>query len=87
MCELAEISRSSFYAWLGRVPSAREVVDTDLLKHIIEIHTASRRTYGAPRVLGQLRHAGWRVSEKRVARLMAANGLVGRVSDSLCRRR
>lgn len=44
---------------------------------IRQIHTASRRTYGSPRVWGQLRRAGHRVSRKRVARLMAADGLIG----------
>ena len=38
---------------------------------------ASQRTYGAPRVHGQLRHRGRRVGRKRVARLMRQQGVVG----------
>jgi putative transposase len=77
MCELIEVPRSSFYAWLTRSPSAREVSDAVLIGKITEIHSRSRRTYGAPRVHGQLQLAGVRVSRKRVARLMQQGGLVG----------
>lgn len=77
MCELVEIPRSSFYAWTNRTPSARAVADTELLDQIREIHVRSRRTYGAPRVHGQLTRIGVRASRRRVARLMAVNGLVG----------
>jgi len=41
------------------------------------IHRDSRRTYGAPRVHGQLARRGYRVGCKRVARLMRTDGLVG----------
>lgn len=44
---------------------------------IVGIHRASHGTYGAPRVHGQLRDLGHRVGRKRVARLMATEGLVG----------
>ena len=77
MCQLIEVPRSSFYAWLNRKPSAREIADADLLEEITKIYRASRNTYGVPRVYGQLRRAGTRVSRGRVARLMRANGLVG----------
>lgn len=77
MCELVEVPRASFYAWANRTPSARELADAGLLETIREIHQRSRWTYGAPRVQGQLARLGTRVSRRRVARLMAANGLVG----------
>ena len=44
---------------------------------IREIHQRSRRTYGAPRIHGQLCRLGTRVGRKRVARLMAQEDLVG----------
>ena len=77
LCRLAGVSRSSFYAWRTRRPSARAVANTELAAEIREIHKNSRRTYGAPRVWGQLRRRGRRVGRHRVARLMAAEGLVG----------
>lgn len=77
MCELVELPRSSWYAWASRTPTAREIADAELLETIRDIYKRSRRTYGSPRVLGQLRRRGMNVSGKRVARLMRVNGLVG----------
>jgi len=77
LCRLAEVSRSGYYAWASRPLSAHFVDDAFLANRIHDIHRRSRSTYGAPRVHGQLARAGWRVGRKRVARLMAHNGLVG----------
>jgi putative transposase len=77
------VSSSGFYAWRTRPPSARAQADAALTTQIQTIHTASRGTYGAPRIQAELadahaRHCG----RKRVARLMRAAGLAG-----VCRRR
>jgi transposase InsO family protein len=77
LCRVAKVSRSGYYAWRSRGPSKRAVADGVLLDAIREIHQKSRGTYGAPRVRGQLRRSGHRVSRHRVARLMRAEGLVG----------
>jgi transposase InsO family protein len=81
-CELLDVSRSAFYDRLNHTPSVREISDADLTEKIKAIHEQSRRTYGAPRILDELREQGWHVGKKRVARLMVAAGLAGR-----CRRR
>lgn len=77
LCRLAEVSRSGFYAWRTRPVSPRRIADGLLLEQIATIHVDSRRTYGAPRVHGQLARRGVGVGCKRVARLMRVNGLVG----------
>ena len=77
LCRVAGVSRSGFYAWRSRPISTRAQENAVLLVAIREIHEQSRRTYGAPRVRGQLRRRGIRVSRHRVARLMARHGLVG----------
>ncbi|MEZ5175579.1 MAG: IS3 family transposase [Acidimicrobiia bacterium] len=77
LCALAGVPRSTFYEWRSREPSQRDRDDAALTVEIVDIHTASHGTYGAPRVCGQLRHRGIQVGRKRVARLMAAEGLVG----------
>lgn len=51
--------------------------DLELTAAIEASHAASDRTYGAPRILHDLRAAGHRVGQKRVARLMRVAGLVG----------
>lgn len=86
LCELVEVPRSSYYDWTSRPLSDHYVADAWLANQIYDIHVASRRTYGAPRVAGQLRHGGHCHSRKRVARLMAECGLVGAHSRRTWRR-
>ena len=57
--------------------SVRAVRDVVLTAQVEASHARSDATYGAPRVLADLREAGERVSQKRVARLMRAAGLRG----------
>ncbi|MEW6546782.1 MAG: IS3 family transposase [Bacillota bacterium] len=78
MCRVLRVSRSDYYAWRGRPPSRRERSDLELRERIIQIHRASRGTYGAPRVMAELRLVhGIRCSRKRVARLMRDAGITG----------
>jgi transposase InsO family protein len=81
-CLLLEVSRSAYYEWSKHVPSARDVSDAELGDKIVDIHTESRRTYGAPRITTKLAESGICVGQKRVARLMVRRGLIGR-----CKRR
>lgn len=77
LCELVEIPRSSFYEWRKRPLSDHDVDDAWLANTIFDIHVASRCTYGAPRVPGQLRNRGRHRGRKRVARIMGECGWVG----------
>jgi transposase InsO family protein len=77
-CELLEVSRAAYYARRANTPSARQVVDEQLIEQIRTTHEASKGRYGAPRIHAQLRRAGHRHGRKRVARLMRAAGLHGR---------
>ena len=75
------VSASGFYAWrarvTGRVVSARAQRRADLLVKITAAHRDSARSYGSPRVTAELRDHGELVTEKTVAAMMAAHGLVG----------
>ena len=77
LCRVLDVSPSGYYAWRSRGPSARAQHDTALQTHVRQIHTASRGTYGAPRIHAELAEAGIRVGRKRVARLLRAAGLRG----------
>jgi putative transposase len=77
MCRVLGVSRSGFYAWCRRGLSARAVRDVVLTAQIEASHTASDETYGAPRILADLRAAGEHVSQKRVARLLRQVGRRG----------
>ena len=76
-CRVLGVSPSGFYAWLKRAPSKRCVIDEALFERIRAIHSASRGTYGAPRIHAELLDEGWRIGRKRVARLMREAGLYG----------
>lgn len=77
MCRVLAVSPSGYYAWRQRQPCTRQVTDRCLSKRIQAIHAESRGTYGRPRIHAALADEGWHVGGKRVARLMAAQGLRG----------
>ena len=77
MADVLQVSRSGFYAWLDRPPSARAQRDAELVEAVRSSHAASDGSYGALRVHEDLKEAGFRVGKKRVARLMRQHGIVG----------
>lgn len=80
LCRRYQVSRSGFYAWLGRGGSKRLRKDRELGARIERIHRDSGERYGSPRVHEVLRREGIRCSNKRVARLMRELRLRARVS-------
>lgn len=80
MCAVLEVSRSGYYGWWGRGPSARSTANTVLLEKIRGIYTQSRQTYGAPRIHVELRERGDRCGRHRVARLMRREALVAKMT-------
>jgi len=75
MCRQLRVSRSGFYAWRDRKPSAREERDVFLTARIRAFFEASEQTYGSPRILLDLQGEGQRVGRRRVMRLMRQEGL------------
>ena len=78
MCDVLEVSRSGYYAWVHRPRASRDIDDEQLAVAITAIHQRSRGTYGSPRVHAELRADGHLVSRKRVERLMRELGLQAR---------
>ena len=71
-CELLGVSRSSiYYRPHGGLESAEDI---RTMREIDRIYT-KWPFYGSPRITLALRDLGWRVNEKRVARLMRRMGL------------
>ena len=67
-CRLLQVSRSGYYEWRDRAPSARSVANATLTAQIIVIHTMSRESYGAPRMFKELcLGRGIQCSRERVA--------------------
>lgn len=77
MCRVLRVSRSGFYAWRRRGLSDHAAADVALAARVAAIHAASDGTYGVPRVHAELAAQGIHVSRRRVARLMAEQGLAG----------
>lgn len=78
ICRVLKVSKSGYYEWLRRPPSARDLDDAYLLNTIYDIHAASRQTYGVRRVHAELT-LGRKIScsRGRVERLMVLAGLQG----------
>ncbi len=74
LCRLPGVSRSGFHAWQRRAPSDRTLIDAWLTERIRQVHTASRGSYGSPRVHAELRRQGIRVGRKRVERRAGEDG-------------
>jgi transposase InsO family protein len=72
MCRVLSVSKAGYYAWRARPRSAREIATTELLRVMRDVHVASDRTYGSPRMHRELAAQGYACSENRVARLMRA---------------
>lgn len=77
ICRVAELNRSSYYAWLKRPVPVREKVNSQLVERLKSLHSESRGTYGAPRLTVQLKTEGHSCSQKRVANLMRKAGIYG----------
>jgi len=76
MCRVLNVSRSGYYAWLKRLKSMREQINTRLVVHMKAIHSKKYyRYYGSPRMCKELQERGLMCSENRVARLMRQTGI------------
>lgn len=73
MCELAGVSRASFYrSWEEQEPRAAEMAVRDAIQQAAIAH----RYYGYRRIAAQLQQQGFMVSAKKVRRLMREDNLV-----------
>jgi putative transposase len=70
ICGVLKVSRSGFYAWLRREPSARQRRRELLIQKIKTTHQENRGLYGSPRVHRALLIDGQTVSRNTVAKLM-----------------
>ncbi|MBU8827776.1 IS3 family transposase, partial [Mycolicibacterium goodii] len=81
LCEVVEIARSSFYAWLAAADGrlTRAAADEALAGRIRAVHEGDN-IYGAPRITAELNDGVpevERVNHKRVARVMRGAGIAG----------
>ncbi len=72
---MLSIGRSSYYAWLSRKPSQRQLENEMLDNKIIDIFNTNSGRYGCPRIKAELHGQGETCSKNRVARRMCHLGL------------
>jgi transposase InsO family protein len=75
MARILEVSRSGFYAWLERPPSARALEDERLKVAISAAHVKTRESYGAARLQAELQSEGFAAGRDRIARLRRDLGI------------
>jgi len=78
LCQVLNVSRSGYYRWCRQPTSARRRRDSELAAQIAAAHRKGRGSYGAPRIVRELRDQGTRISQRRCARLMRELGLKGK---------
>ena len=78
LCEVLGVSRSGYYRWRGQPVGIRKRQDLRLAEQIAAAHHRGRGTYGAPRIVRELREQGTPISQRRCARLMRELGLKGK---------
>jgi putative transposase len=77
LCQILEVAASGYYRWRAKPRGRRQQQDELLTVQIVAAHRRSRQTYGAPRMVEELRDSEVRISRRRCARLMRACGLRG----------
>jgi transposase InsO family protein len=80
LCEVMEVSRSGFYAYLKRRTSGtgKGPDDAALKERIKQIFEQSRGSYGSRRIMRQLHTEGYEIGRYKVRRIMRDLGLVAR---------
>ena len=75
MCGLLGVSKSGFYAWLGRDHNGRAAKKLAIVRKIEALHLGSRKVYGSPRIFRALKALGTSVAKATVERLMREFGI------------
>jgi putative transposase len=78
LCRVLGVSRSGFYAWRSREPSAAEVRREELTEQITTIHAEVKGRYGSPRIHAELAAQGVECCVNFVAKVMREAGIAAR---------
>lgn len=75
ICKTLEVSRSGYYAWLGRPVSERDQESAALSSKVRQIFECSRKTYGASRIQKKLAELGASHGKERIRKIMVKEGI------------
>jgi putative transposase len=75
MCRELGVSRTGYCQWRTRPASERSMANAALDARVAAIHAGTKRSYGRPRIVRDLRAQGVRVSHERVRNSLKRQGL------------
>lgn len=78
LCECFGLSRSGYYDWTVRVPSARSIQDASFKERIVELHRQARGRYGHRPIHEHLQDEELDCGRDRTLRLMKELGIEGK---------
>lgn len=78
LCDVLNVHRSGYYAWLNRGEPTRVAEDRQLVVEVRAVFEQYKRRYGSPRIRRELLDRGQRVCRHRIARLMREQKLRAR---------
>jgi transposase InsO family protein len=76
MCKFLEVPRSLVYYHLNKNNSTSNSKDITITNHIKNIFKRSKNNYGTRKIKVKLDKLGYKVSRRRISRIMKENGLV-----------
>lgn len=82
ICRVLKVSRSGYYAWLGRAASKRQRRREGLAIRIHALHAEHRKVYGSPRICAALQARGEKVCVNTVAKVMRQEGMRAKAKRS-----
>ena len=78
MCRALGVSRSGYYAWRSRQPSAAQKRREDLTEEVKAVHAQVKGRYGSPRIRAELVARGHECCVNFVAKLMRQAGIAAK---------
>lgn len=78
VAKLLNVSRSSYYKWINRPISKRDVEDKALKEKISDIFWSHKQRYGSERIASELKDLGFKCGVKKVNKLMKEQNLVAK---------
>ena len=76
MCKILEVSKTTYYDWLDRPPSALEIENEHLTLLITDIFEGQRRGCGTRTIKKALSRKNYHTSRRRIGKLMKKENLV-----------
>ena len=75
ICEVMQISRSSFYEWSNKVTYQIKAKNSMTEQKVVAVFKAHKRRYGVRRIVAELSHQKLETSPYMVRKCLASNGL------------